>query len=169
VTDLVCPPEGSPPGSLDAADDAVVAELRRAAALADPVPGAWRAAARDAYEWRGAPGEPARLVYEAQAPGDAGADRTPARDVRRSLRFVADGWGNDARIELDLERRVDALGLTGRLRPARAARVTVVVDRHTVTVEADDDGGFRFDDVPPRPFHLLVGGVIACKTGWVVP
>jgi hypothetical protein len=177
MTDLVCPPDGPPPdgrsvgiaAEAELADDATVAELRRVAAQADPVPGAWRSAARGAYAWLSAHGEPARLVYDARSAAAGLRSSGPAPVPQRSLRFVADGWGADAVVELDVDVLADRLVVAGRLRPPRPVPVTVVVlDDVPSTTDAADDGAFRFDELPRRPFYLLVGGVMACKTGWVM-
>jgi hypothetical protein len=177
MTDLVRPPEGPPPdcdavgfaAEADAADDATLAELRRVAAQADPVPAAWRAAAGGAYAWLSAHGEPARLAYDARSAVAGLRSSGPAPVPHRSLRFVADGWGADAVVEVDVDVMADTLVVAGRLRPPRAVTVTLVVlDEVPSTTDAADDGAFRFDELPRRPFYLLAGGVMACKTAWVM-
>ena len=54
-------------------DDALVDELRRLAAFADPLPAAWRAAATASYGWHRIEAEPAALARCLAGPPGVGS------------------------------------------------------------------------------------------------
>jgi hypothetical protein len=146
--------------------EALAAELGRVIMLADPVAESWRATAGAAFGWTAIGGVPARLVYDSHLAGDAGDDGArPAGTVPRQVRYTSGMLA----IELDLDIGADKLRLLGRLVPG--ARVELVAHwpgGQRVGV-SDDDGAFRFDELPRRPLCVAVGGDDPVKTGWVVP
>jgi hypothetical protein len=154
-------PPASPPDH-----EALAVELDRVISLADPVPDPWRTAAGAAFEWTAIGGVPARLAYDSHLAGEAGDEGArPAGTVPRQVRYTSGMLA----IELDLDIGADKLRVLGRVVPA--ARVELVAhwpggQRAGVS---DDDGAFRFDELPRRPLCVAAGGDDPVKTGWVVP
>jgi hypothetical protein len=156
-----------PPSPLPSPDhEALAAELGRVITLADPVPAAWRTAAGAAFGWTAIGGVPARLAYDSHLVGDAGDEGArPAGTVPRQVRYTSGMLA----VELDLDIGADKLRVLGRVVPA--ARVELVAhwpggQRAGVS---DEDGAFRFDELPRRALCIAVGGDNPVKTGWVAP
>jgi hypothetical protein len=144
--------------------DALADELRRVAALADPVPESWRAAASNSFAWAAIDAVPAQLSYDSRA-GRAG--RIGGTPVGATLREVVYSAGSLA-VELELDVGADKLRLLGHVVPARRVDVVALWPEGRSETTSGDDGAFRFDELPRRPFCLHVLGDTPVKTGWVV-
>lgn len=146
--------------------DALAADLRRALGLVDPVPDAWRDAATDAFAWAAVDAAPARLEYDSRGlrgrrAHDQGLPGTEVREVRYVARDVA--------LALELDVGADKLRLLGRIEPPGRAAVVLAWPEGRWDGESGDDGTFRVDELPRRPFCVVVDGARPVKSGWVVP
>ncbi|HET9611119.1 MAG TPA: hypothetical protein VFP06_16030 [Acidimicrobiales bacterium] len=146
--------------------DALAADLRRALGLVDPVPEAWRDAATDAFAWAAVDAAPARLEYDSRGlrgrrAHDQGLPGTEVREVR----YVA----GDVALALELDVGADKLRLLGRIEPPGRVVVVLAWPEGRWDGESDDDGTFRVDELPRRPFCVVVDGARPVKSGWVVP
>jgi len=146
-------------------DDALVDELRRLGAVADPVPGAWRAAAVASFGWHRIEAEPARLVYDAVSGRDPRLGGVQlAGGTLRELRFTA--GARTLAVELDVA--ADIVRVAGTVTPPAAVEVMVVWPGGLDTVTSGAAGDFRFDELPRRPVCLVVKGDAPTKTGWIL-
>jgi hypothetical protein len=153
----------------DDADDLLVAELRRVAGVADPVPSGWADAARGAFAWATVPGVPARLTYDSRTAASGGrGDVLFAGPAERTVRFTAGAGPARAEVELELDIGADKVRVLGRVRPGRRATVVALSTAGRMVVHADDSGTFRVDELPRRPFCVVIDGPQPLKTGWVV-
>jgi hypothetical protein len=146
--------------------DALGADLGRALGLVDPVPDAWRDAATAAFSWAAVDAAAARLEYDARGlrgrrAHDHGLPGTEVREVR----YVAGGVA----VALQLDLGADKLRLLGRIDPARRATLVLAWPEGRWDGESDDDGTFRADELPRRPFCVVVDGARPVKSGWIVP
>ncbi|MGW4025920.1 hypothetical protein [Streptomyces sp. NPDC005009] len=133
-------------------------ELRRAAAVLDPLPPALLQIAVDAYALHDLDARVAELTF------DSLVDAIPVRgatDVPRMLTFTA------GEVTLDVE--VTAEGLMGQVLPPRPARVEVLGGPQQATsLTADDLGRFTTTAVPTGPFALrLHTGADVVVTEWL--
>ena len=150
----------APAGPAGGGPAALLDELRRVVAAADPVPRSWRRAARVAARWAGGDLPRARLVFEAEP--DALGVRAPGR---RELRFAAGGRAVAVTVDVDGE----VVRLVGQLDPAggRGGGGGGGAGRPPPPPRAD--GRFHFDDLPRRPLCLVTGGEDRVRTSWFVP
>jgi hypothetical protein len=147
-------------------EDALEADLRRIASLADPVPASWRAAAEAGGAWLCLGGEPVDLAYDSVSGRDQSTGGAQvAGQAWRELRYQ---HGDDG-IELEFDIGDDRVRVLGRLRPGRSADVAAVWPEGRRVVVADDGGQFHFDELPYRPLCFLVAGERPAKTGWIMP
>jgi hypothetical protein len=139
------PTDGRPP---DAADDELIARLRRVAARADPVPEALLAAASAAFGLRELDVRVAELVRDSAV----GASATAVRGLgARMLSFEA----ADAVIECEVTARGSRRDIIGQLVGTVATALQVQVARaRAVDVRVDSRGGFSIADLPAGPFRL---------------
>lgn len=151
------------------ADDLLVSELRRAAGTADPPPPGWADAARAAHAWVALPGRPARMTYDSRsaATGRRGPG-APGGPAQRTVRFTAGAGPARVSVELELDVGADKVRVVGRIRPGGPAAVVALSTGGRTAADADATGSFRFDELPRRPFCVVVGGSLPVKTGWVV-
>lgn len=146
-------------------DDALVDELRRLAAFADPLPAAWRAAATASYGWHRIEAEPAALAYDSLSGRDPHLGRLHlAGRVLRELRWT--GGGRAVAAEVDVSD--DRLRVAGQVSPWATVEVLAVWPEGLDKVTSGEQGGFRFDDLPRRPLCLVIGGDAPLKTGWIL-
>jgi len=146
-------------------DDALVDELRRVRALADPVPEAWLRAALASLGWQDIDAEPAALAYDSMSGRDprlGGGSTGP--QVVRELRYAAGAAG----LSLEVDVNGDRLRVVGDISPAAAVEVVAVWPEGQVATTADDRGAFRLDDLPRRPVCFVVAGESPVKTGWIL-
>jgi hypothetical protein len=132
----------------DAADDELIARLRRVAARADPVPEALLSAASTAFGLRELDARVAELVRDSAV----GASATAVRGLgARMLSFES----ADAVIECEVTARGSRRDVIGQLVGAVAAAVQVqVAGTRTVDVPVDDQGRFSASDLPAGPLRL---------------
>jgi hypothetical protein len=135
-------------------DEALMAELRRIVADADPVPDTVVAAARAAFETRDLDRDLAELVADSAA-ADAGFEtvrQTPGSQAAgRLLSF--DGGG--VRVEMEVTRTGDDLTLIGQL--DGVAGTSCDLERgggHRTAIELDELGRFLVTGLPPGPLRL---------------
>jgi len=146
-------------------DDALVDELRRVRALADPVPAAWRRAALASLAWQDIDAEPAALAYDSLSGRDPRlAGGQPGTQAVRELRYAAGAAG----LSLEVDLNADRLRVVGEVSPAAAVEVVAVWPEGRQATTADDRGAFRFDDLPRRPVCFVVAGESPVKTGWIL-
>lgn len=132
----------------DAADDQLVADLRRVAARADPVPEALLTAASAAFGLRELDARVAELVRDSAVGASATAVRGPGA---RMLSFEA----ADTVIECEVTARGGRRDVIGQLVGAVAALLQVQVAGATaVDVPVDGHGRFSVGDLPAGPFRL---------------
>jgi hypothetical protein len=133
----------------DAADEQLLADLRRVAARADPVPEALIMAARAAFGLREIDASVAELVRDSAIGASATAVRGPGA---RMLSFEAADTVIECEVTARGSRRRD---VTGQLVGAVAALVQVqVAGARVVDVPVDDFGRFSVGDLPAGPFRL---------------
>jgi hypothetical protein len=139
------PSDDQPP---DAADDELLARLRRIAARADPVPEGLLAAARAAFGLRELDVRVAELVRDS----GVGVPATAVRGLgARLLSFEA----ADAVIECEVTARGGRRDVIGQLVGAVAAAVQAqVAGAGAVDARVDDHGRFSISELPAGLFRL---------------
>ena len=150
-----------PPG-----DDALAAEVRRVAALADPVPDRWREVASASFAWMAVDAVPARLAYDSRSTraGSAGGAQLSGA-APRELRYAAGSLA----VEVELDVGADKIRALGRVVPGRRAEVVALWPGGEREATSDSGGTFRFDELPRGPLCFHVTGGQPVKTGWIVP
>jgi hypothetical protein len=131
----------------DAADDELVARLRRIAARADPVPAALLAAAREAFGLRDLDARVAELVRDSAVGATATAVRGPGT---RLLSFEA----ADAVIECEVTTRGPRRDIIGQLVGAVATTLRVQAGNQAVDAAVDEHGRFSVRDLPAGLLRL---------------
>ena len=125
------------------------------------------------HERAPAPREPPReLGLAAQrdgaaAPGlrlDREIGAAPVVEHRRG-----EGEQDQGALALELDVGADKLRLLGRIEPPGRAAVVLAWPEGRWDGESGDDGTFRVDELPRRPFCVVVDGARPVKSGWVVP
>lgn len=166
MTETTCPPAH---GAATASDDEVLlSDLRRAANVADPVPDGWRAAGSQAFAWAAVEAHPAALVYDS-LPVRGGVGTRGGGPAQRSLRYTAGTATATVTVEIDLDIGADKVRAVGRVRPLVPSAVVALTTDGLVDGDCDPSGAFRFDELPRRPFCLVVTAPgRSVKTGWVV-
>jgi hypothetical protein len=144
--------------------DALVEELRRVAALVDPVPERVRDAARGSFSWRTIDAELAELAYDSAA--QAGREAlVRSADTRRLLTFDAAGLS----IEVEVTSTDPDVRLVGQVVPPQRAEIEVRHAGGRITVEADDLGRFAADGISAGPVSLVCRlGERTVATAWLV-
>ena len=150
---------------MSSADDDLLADLRRLAALADPVPEHVRAAARAAFLTRDLDAKLAELI----ADSTADADFEPVRQAtdERLLSFAAENT------QVEVTVRAEGAGWTmmGQVFGAGAGSATVENGGRAATpLDLDELGRFLVTDLQSGPVRLrchLPGGD-TLVTSWVV-
>lgn len=148
--------EGFDEGEFDAGP--LEEELRRAAAVLDPVPAELQQIAVDAYALHDLDARVAELTF------DSLVDALPVRgagDAPRMLTFRA------GEVTVDVE--VTGHGLMGQVLPPQPARIEVLSGpRPGSSLTADALGRFTADAPPPGPFALrLRTGAEVVVTEWL--
>jgi len=149
-------------------DDRLVEELRRVAALADPVPPRVLDAARGSFTWRTIDAELAELAFDSAAQaGNLALVRSSGG--RRLLTFDSPNLS----IEVEVTATEPARRLVGQLVPPQRAGIEVRHAGGLVTVDADELGRFVADGVAGGPVSLVcrladATGSKAVATAWLV-
>jgi hypothetical protein len=153
----------------DDADDLLVAELRRVSGVADPIPPGWAEAAHGAFVWATLGGVSTRLTYDSRTAASRGrGDVLFTGPAQRTVRFTAGAGLARVEVELELDIGADKVRLVGHVRPGRRSTVVVLSTTGRTVAHADESGTFRVDELPRRPFCVLIEGPQPFKTGWVV-
>ena len=150
-------------------DEALIAELRAAAAAIDPVPEAVIEAAEVAWTWRTIDAELAELTYDSwtddrELAGVRGA--ATLAPTSRLLSFEA----SDIALELEIVIEGDKRRLVGQIVPAQPGVVEVQHRRGAEAVEADVVGRFAVASIAPGLFRLTVrpsGNPTEVATAWI--
>jgi hypothetical protein len=152
-------------------DDALIAQLRRAAIEADPVPAVVVAAARAAITTRNLDHELARLVADS-ADADLGrsfeAVRGPVREVESRLVSYE---GGGVQVDLDLGPSGGGLRLIGQFTGPVAECTLEQGDGASRPVAVDDLGRFAVEDLPAGPVRLRYRSASGdlVRTAWITP
>jgi hypothetical protein len=143
----------------------LLAELRVAGLVVDPVPERVMFAAKASLSWRTIDAELAELTYDS-ALDDERLSLVRGAAAARMLTFSAGDLTVDVEVEgTDRERR-----LVGELAPAQRATIVVRHAEGTTEVETDEDGRFRTGVVPAGPISLslrLASGGSTVQTEWI--
>lgn len=143
----------------------LLAELRVAGLVVDPVPERVMFAAKASLSWRTIDAELAELTYDS-ALDDERLSLVRGAATARMLTFSAGDLTVDVEVEgTDRERR-----LVGELAPAQRATIVVRHAQGTTEVETDEDGRFRTGVVPAGPISLslrLASGGSTVQTEWI--
>lgn len=150
-------------GAIDAADQALLADLREALNWADPVPEALLEAARASFTWRTIDAELAELVADSAM--EAAAVRSAAALATRLLTFTAD----DITVVVEIEEAGAARRLLGQVLLPRAGSIEVRRPGGRQSTAVDELGRFRAEDVPAGPMQLACrfADGTALVTDWV--
>lgn len=146
----------------DAADDALMAELRVLAARHDPVPAEAIAAARSAIAWRTMDAELAELTGDSSVEPELAGVRGPGNPTL--LTFEA----TELTVEVEVVAQPDgSRRLLGQLVPAGPGTLEVRHRGGTVTAAADEIGRFAADAVAAGPVSLRCRfGESVVETDW---
>ncbi|WP_084963490.1 hypothetical protein [Thermoactinospora rubra] len=133
-------------------DDLLEAELRRAAAVLDPVPAHLVRAAVEAFALRGLEAELAELTFDSLE--EAAAVRSGYGT--RLLTFAVAGRTVDVELSGGEWPGGEGVRLLGGVHPAEPAEVVVEGPLGSLAVRADELGRFSAEGVPLGPFSLRV-------------
>lgn len=147
-------------------DELLLTELRRVAALLDPMPDRLVRAGRESLTWRSVDAELAALL------SDSAIEDERAALVRSTAGLRAVAFESSAlTIELDVLVDGPRRTLVGQLVPAAPAAVEVQTAELRTTVTADARGVFRVENVPAGQMRLRVTGHPASEgateTSWI--
>lgn len=150
----------------DDPDELLLTELRRVAALLDPMPDRLVRAGRESLTWRSVDAELAALL------SDSAVEDERAALVRSTAGLRAVAFESNAlTIELDVLVDGPRRTLVGQLVPAAPAAVEVQTAELRTTVAADAQGVFRVENVPAGQMRLRVTGHPASdsptETSWI--
>jgi hypothetical protein len=141
-------------------------ELRRIAAIVDPIPEALLHAGRESLTWLRVDAELAELLSDSVVDDEVLA-HVRSSDGVRAVRFETDGFT----IELDILGEGANRTLVGQLVPAGTAEIEVQTSEAPQTVDADTHGRFRAENVPEGRMRLRVTGHPAApgpaETSWI--
>jgi hypothetical protein len=150
----------------DDADARLLGELRRAAALLDPVPDRLLEFGRASLAWRTVDAELAALLSDSTVDDERLALVRSATGVR-AVTFEAGGLT----IEVDVLDEGRRRTIVGQLVPPAAAAIEVQTAEQRTTVEADEQGLFRAEGIPAGQMRLQVTGHPAAArpivTSWI--
>jgi len=130
-------------------DEALLVELRSAAARVEPVPDEVMLAARSAFAYRSLDAELARLTADSVT-DDARLALVRSVGTPTLLTFDAPGLTVELEVLIDGRRR----RLFGQLVPAQPGRIEVRHRAGRTQVGADEVGRFTVEDLPPGPVSL---------------
>jgi hypothetical protein len=152
--------------TLHDSNDLLLDELRRVAAVVDPIPQALVHAGRESLTWLRVDAELAELLSDSVVDDERLALVRSSGGVR-AVTFEADGFT----IELDILGDGAQRTLVGQLVPAAIAEIEVQTSPVPTTVTADTHGRFRVENVPAGRMRLRVTGHPAAaaptETSWI--
>ena len=147
-------------------DELLLDELRRIAAVVDPIPEALVHAGRESLTWLRVDAELAELLSDSIV-DDSRLELVRSSGGVRAVTFEADGFT----IELDILGDGAHRTLVGLLVPAGAAEIEVQTSDASTPVTADEHGRFRAENVPAGRMRLRVIGHPASaaptETSWI--
>jgi hypothetical protein len=147
-------------------DGPILDELRRIAAVVDPMPAALVRAGCESLTWRRVDAELAELLADSVVDDERLAQVRSSGGVR-AVTFEAP----DFTIELDILGEGAHRTLVGQLVPAYEAAIEVQTGGLRSTVTADTHGRFRVEDVPAGRMRLRVTGISETskplETSWI--
>jgi len=147
-------------------DDLLLDELRRIAAVVDPIPDTLVQAGRESLTWLRVDAELAELLSDSIV-DDERLELVRSSGGVRAVTFEADGFT----IELDILREGAHRTIVGLLVPAATAEIEVQTSVAPLTVEADTHGRFRAENVPEGRMRLRITGHPAsaapAETSWI--
>lgn len=150
----------------DDPDELLLAGLRRAATAIDPMPEALARVGRESLTWRRVDAELAALLSDSSV-DDERLALVRSTGSARAVAFEAGGFT----IELDILGTGAQLTLVGQLVPPRTATIEVQASELRATVEADEHGRFRAENVPAGRMRLRVTGHeptdVPAETSWI--
>ena len=147
-------------------DELLLTELRRVAALLDPMPDRLVRAGHESLTWRSVDAELATLL------SDSAVENERAALVRSTAGLRAVAFESNA-LTIELDVRVDGprRTLVGQLVPTAPAAVEVQTAELRTTVAADAQGVFRVENVPAGQMRLRVTGHpasdVPTETSWI--
>jgi hypothetical protein len=137
------------PGQSDqdeAADDALLHQLRLAVAAADPLPSRLVETAKAAYVWRTVDEDLAQLQFDSLTGSEVLVRSDGAHGVHLSF----------ASSVASVEVEVAGQTIVGQVVPAGAASVSLLLSTgQRIDTVCDDHGQFRFDQKPSGPVRLV--------------
>jgi hypothetical protein len=145
-------------------DTALLQELARVMATADPVPPDVVAAAKASFTWRTIDAELAELAFDSLLDADAVLVR--GDDQPRLLTFA------NSSVTIELVVVIEAAGrrVVGQLVPEQQATIELVHSGGTASAQADELGRFRAEPLGSGPMRLrvvpIMGGPVT-ETDWV--
>ena len=132
-------------------DDTLLARLRTAVSMTDPVPAELIAAARSSFMWHTIDAELAELAYDSHAAAGQGAS-TRSAGGERMLCFESEA------LAVELEASGAGTGaarrLVGQVVPPQRATIEVRHRGGVTTVDADEMGGFAAGGLAPGPVSI---------------
>jgi hypothetical protein len=147
-------------------DDALLAELRRAASRIDPVPGSLIRAARETLTWRRVDAELAELLSDS-ALENARLELVRGDGEPRAISFEA----GELTIELDVLPDGPRRKLIGQLVPPEVATIEVQSAELRTTVTADSHGRFHAEGISVGRMRLRITRRArpgrAIETSWI--
>lgn len=147
-------------------DERLLGELRRVVAVLDPVPEPLLEFGRASLAWRTVDAELAALLSDS-AVEDERLAAVRATSGVRAVSFEAAGLT----IEVDVLGEGRLRTLVGQLVPPAAATIEVQTTAAQATVEADEQGLFRAEEIPAGQMRLRVTGHPASdrpiETSWI--
>ena len=145
----------------DVSDEMILATLRMAAAVREPVPACVLQAARDAFAWRLIDAELAELVADSALEMAHAGIRGGWQP--RLVTFEVPGG-----TALELEACSDGGGirLLGQVVPARPGTAEVQHPGGKIAVDVDQVGRFSAQGIRPGPMRVKLRLVTADGTGW---
>jgi hypothetical protein len=147
-------------------DDLLLDELRRIAAVVDPIPDTLVQAARESLTWLRVDAELAELLSDSIV-DDERLELVRSSGGVRAVTFEADGFT----IELDILGEGAHRTIVGLLVPAATAEIEVQTSVAPLTVAADTHGRFRAENVPEGRMRLRITGHPAsaapAETSWI--
>lgn len=147
-------------------DDVLLDELRRIAAVADPIPDTLVQAGRESLTWLRVDAELAELLSDSIV-DDERLELVRSSGGVRAVTFEADGFT----IELDILGEGARRTIVGLLVPAATAEIEVQTSGAPLMVAADTHGRFRAENVPEGRMRLRITGHPAsaapAETSWI--
>ena len=156
---------------IDLADEALVAELRHAADVHDPVPVRVLEAAKASLTWRTIDDDLAGLSFDSSVDASPVLVRGPGPAMDQGAEQLLTFETERVSVDLQVSVRGEGRRLMGQLAPAAVADIEVRSPAGVVaTLRSDELGRVPATDVPAGPLSLRIqfpGQPVAIVTDWV--